>query len=358
MSVRRYSKNNYFKIVIFLVITIYLIFYPFAKQTKVVEAADNYIYFPQDIIYFSESNGISYIPVEVVKGNWYTATAYFVTQDTTAVMGTDYYIFSSRVSTKYAGATSILMTITNDTIIEDDEEFVITFTSGDILNDPANGCYASCTVVIVDDDGVSDPDSCILASTSMTPSLDTIAIGDSLSFNLQHNIEVTDNSASGLGWELILNFEEYIKLEENMVNDPCITGINDFMQVKIPTSNCLESITVTSIEFPDGTIDNSSISVDLTGIQTVNDIASVIVTSDDSGDLGVFYVTILMQISFENWLPEGTILTAGGNCSRFDQNHEDVLDDEYFVANGDKIQIFAGCYNWNIEYNAIRVSAP
>ncbi|MBN1622971.1 MAG: cadherin-like beta sandwich domain-containing protein [Clostridia bacterium] len=140
-----------------------------------VMAAGDFMYFPYPVYTVSEDCQVADILLMRKRTSLWLITADYTTADVTAAAGSDYIAIQGTKTMTMFLQDSLSVTIANDILGEADEEFTITLSGQYTLDDPANGYYKSCTVVITDDDGgvsLSDNnflDSLEISSGSLSP---------------------------------------------------------------------------------------------------------------------------------------------------------------------------------------------
>ena len=118
-----------------------------------VLAAGDFMYFPYPVYTVSEDCQVADILLKRKRTSLWMITANYATADLTATAGSDYTAAQGTKTMTLFIQDRLSISITDDMLGESDEEFTITLSGQYTLDDPANGYYKSCTVVIADDDG-------------------------------------------------------------------------------------------------------------------------------------------------------------------------------------------------------------
>lgn len=126
---------------------------PVPVRTDTVMAAGDFIYFPYPVYTVSEGCQTADILIMRKRTSLWLITANYATSDLTALAGQDYTAVQGTKTMTMFLQDSLQVPITDDATGEANEEFTITLTGQYTLDDPANGYYKSCTVIIEDNDG-------------------------------------------------------------------------------------------------------------------------------------------------------------------------------------------------------------
>jgi hypothetical protein len=180
---KKRSLSKIMKVIACLVMTLFMTlisgndYLPGLLFMDSVLAAGDFMYFPYPVYTVSEDCQVADILLMRKRTSLWMITADYATADITATAGSDYVAIQGTKTMTMFLQDSLSITITDDMLGEADEEFTITLSGQYTLDDPANGYYKSCTVVITDDDGgvsLSDNnylDSLEISSGSLSPML-------------------------------------------------------------------------------------------------------------------------------------------------------------------------------------------
>jgi hypothetical protein len=176
-------------------------------------------------------------------------------------------------------------------------------------------------------------------------------VGSELLFETVHTVTVSDISPCGHGWELDVNIEASIK---GVFADESVPE-QAFIDIKMPFAACSDYLKIDSVDFPDGTTDDTDTYID-TGAFTVEDGYLIgDLYGQEDGQQGEYVFEIRYGLSISSTLPEGTTVTPSSDGSRFDPAHGDSGQNSMTVSPFDYIQIFSGTYGIEIDYSLERI---
>lgn len=161
------------------------------RMMDTVQASGDFMYFPYPVYTVSEGCQIADVPLYRERQYKYIISAEYTTADITAIGGLDYTVSQGTKTMNPFTQGELSIPILEDTIGESNEEFTITLSGQYTRDDPANGYYISCTVIIEDNDGgASLSDNNLLSSMEISNGV----LQPSFSGTTEaYNVDVTDS---------------------------------------------------------------------------------------------------------------------------------------------------------------------
>lgn len=191
-----------------------------------------------------------------------------------------------------------------------------------------------------------------VSSTGFIPvSGNGLKIGSELLFEAVHTVTVCDISPYGHGWGLGILLEEGI---DGSFADWSVPE-QGMLEIDMPFQACWGYLKIDRIGFPDGTVDNTDIYVDAGNFPEIEGYLAGGIYGEEAGQAGEYVFEIRHGIYIPSELPEGTVVTASSDGSRFDPSHGDPEQNSMTVTLFDQIQMFSGTYGFEIDYSIDRI---